>query len=163
MQAEKTKGQGPDRRHRVPVQEEQGRLAEGPCRLHGRPTRSPSRARLTRQEIIIATGSSVTPLPGVEVDNDQGRHRRFHRRAGAAQGARASGRDRRRRDRAGTRLGLARLGAKVTVVEYLDQILPGMDGDVRKEAAKIFKKQGLESSSGTKVTGAPLSRARRPR
>ena len=47
-----------------------------------------------------------------------------------------------------------RLGAKVTVVEFLDQLLPGMDGDVRKEAAKIFKKQGMELKLGTKVTGA---------
>ena len=37
-----------------------------------------------------------------------------------------------------------RLGAQVTVVEFLDQILPGFDGDVRKEANKIFKKQGIE-------------------
>ena len=33
-----------------------------------------------------------------------------------------------------------RLGAKVTVVEFLDQLLPGMDGEVRKEAGKISKK-----------------------
>ena len=45
-----------------------------------------------------------------------------------------------------------RLGAKVTVVEFLDQILPGFDGDVRKEASKIFKKQGIEFRLGTKVT-----------
>jgi dihydrolipoamide dehydrogenase len=45
-----------------------------------------------------------------------------------------------------------RLGAKVTVVEFLDQILPGMDGDVRKEAAKIFKKQGFAIRTSTKVT-----------
>jgi dihydrolipoamide dehydrogenase len=47
-----------------------------------------------------------------------------------------------------------RLGAKVTVVEFLDQILPGMDGEVRKEAAKIFKKQGFDIKTGTKVTKA---------
>ncbi|MDQ3482694.1 MAG: FAD-dependent oxidoreductase, partial [Pseudomonadota bacterium] len=47
-----------------------------------------------------------------------------------------------------------RLGSKVTVVEFLDQILPGMDGEVRKEANKIFKKQGFEFRLGTKVTGA---------
>jgi dihydrolipoamide dehydrogenase len=47
-----------------------------------------------------------------------------------------------------------RLGTKVTVVEYLDQILPGMDGDVRKEANKIFKKQGFEIRTSTKVTKA---------
>jgi dihydrolipoamide dehydrogenase len=46
-----------------------------------------------------------------------------------------------------------RLGAKVTVVEFLDQLFPGMDGDVRKEAAKIFK-QGFELKLSTKVTGA---------
>jgi dihydrolipoamide dehydrogenase len=45
-----------------------------------------------------------------------------------------------------------RLGAKVTCVEFLDQILPGMDGDVRKEANKIFKKQGIEFKLGAKVT-----------
>jgi dihydrolipoamide dehydrogenase len=49
-----------------------------------------------------------------------------------------------------------RLGAQVTVVEYLDQILPGMDGEVRKEAAKIFKKQGFNIRTGTKVTGATV-------
>jgi dihydrolipoamide dehydrogenase len=49
-----------------------------------------------------------------------------------------------------------RLGAEVTVVEYLDQILPGMDGEVRKEAAKIFKKQGFAIKTGTKVTGASV-------
>ncbi|HYN45080.1 MAG TPA: FAD-dependent oxidoreductase, partial [Allosphingosinicella sp.] len=47
-----------------------------------------------------------------------------------------------------------RLGAKVIVVEFLDQILPGMDGEVRKECAKIFKKQGFEIRTGTKVTKA---------
>jgi len=50
-----------------------------------------------------------------------------------------------------------RLGAKVTVVEYLDQILPGFDGDVRKEAAKLFKKQGIEFKTGTNVTGVAVS------
>src|SRR6185436_18349659 len=47
-----------------------------------------------------------------------------------------------------------RLGAKVIVVEYLDQILPGMDGEVRKECAKIFKKQGFDIRTSTKVTKA---------
>ena len=49
-----------------------------------------------------------------------------------------------------------RLGAEVTVVEYLDQLLPGMDGDVRKDAAKIFKKQGMVLKLGTKVTGVAV-------
>src|SRR3546814_16727263 len=49
-----------------------------------------------------------------------------------------------------------RLGAKVTCVEFLDQILPGFDGEVRKEANKIFKKQGVEFKLGTKVTGVAV-------
>jgi dihydrolipoamide dehydrogenase len=48
------------------------------------------------------------------------------------------------------------LGAEVICVEFLDQILPGMDGDVRKEANKIFKKQGIEFKLSTKVTGVSV-------
>jgi dihydrolipoamide dehydrogenase len=49
-----------------------------------------------------------------------------------------------------------RLGAEVTCVEFLDQILPGMDGDVRKEANKILTKQGFEFRLSTKVTGVAV-------
>src|SRR5690606_37256525 len=49
-----------------------------------------------------------------------------------------------------------RLGAEVTCIEFLDQILPGMDGDVRKEAHKILKKQGIEFRLSTKVTGVTV-------
>jgi dihydrolipoamide dehydrogenase len=49
-----------------------------------------------------------------------------------------------------------RLGANVTVVEYLPTILTGNDEDVVKEADKIFRKQGLEIHTGTKVTGAEV-------
>ncbi len=47
---------------------------------------------------------------------------------------------------------LSRLGSDVTVVEYLDRILPGMDNEVAKEAQRTFKKQGLTFKLGTKVT-----------
>ena len=47
-----------------------------------------------------------------------------------------------------------RLGAKVTVVELAPTIMPGNDEDVVKEAEKIFRKQGLELRTGTRVTGA---------
>ena len=47
-----------------------------------------------------------------------------------------------------------RLGARVTVVEFMPTILPGMDEDVIKEADKTFRKQGLELRTGSKVTGA---------
>ena len=47
----------------------------------------------------------------------------------------------------------SRLGADVTVVEYLDRILPGADADIAKDAQRILKKQGLTFKLATKVTG----------
>ncbi|MEP6835061.1 MAG: dihydrolipoyl dehydrogenase [Gemmatimonas sp.] len=49
-----------------------------------------------------------------------------------------------------------RLGARVHVVEFMPAILPGTDDDVVKEADKIFRRQGLEIHTGTKVTGADV-------
>ncbi|MDZ7895729.1 MAG: dihydrolipoyl dehydrogenase [Sphingobium sp.] len=110
--------------------------------------------KVTAKNIVIATGSSVTPLPGVTVDNAGGV---IVDSTGALELAKVPGH---MVVIGGGVIGLElgsvwrRLGAKVTVVEYLDQILPGMDGDVRKEANKIFKKQGFEFKLGTKVTAA---------
>ncbi len=108
----------------------------------------------TADKIMIATGSSVTPLPGVEVDQKV---------IVDSTGALALPKVPKHLvviggGVIGLELGSVwrRLGAAVTVVEYLDQILPGMDGEVRKEAAKIFKKQGFEIRTGTKVTGASV-------
>ena len=105
---------------------------------------------VTAKDVVIATGSSVTPLPGVEIDQ-----RVVVDSTGALDlptvpehlvviGGGVIGLE----------LGSVwrRLGAKVTCVEFLDQILPGFDGDIRKEAAKIFKKQGIEFRLSTKVT-----------
>ena len=112
---------------------------------------------VTAKNILIATGSSVTPLPGVEVDNDAAM---IVDSTGALALPKVpehlvviGG------GVIGLELGSVwlRLGAKVTVVEYLDQILPGMDEEVRKEAAKIFKKQGFDIKTGTKVTGATVA------
>ncbi|MBS0505683.1 MAG: dihydrolipoyl dehydrogenase [Proteobacteria bacterium] len=108
------------------------------------------------KNIVIATGSSVTPLPGVEVDNAKGV---IVDSTGALELAKVpehlvviGG------GVIGLELGSVwrRLGAKVTCVEFLDQILPGFDGEVRKEANKIFKKQGFEFKLSTKVTGATV-------
>ena len=109
---------------------------------------------VTARDIVIATGSSVTPLPGVEIDQKV---------VVDSTGALAlpkvpehlvviGG------GVIGLELGSVwrRLGARVTVVEYLDQILPGFDGEVRKESAKLFKKQGFELKTGTKVTGVTV-------
>ncbi|WP_022673208.1 dihydrolipoyl dehydrogenase [Novosphingopyxis baekryungensis] len=111
---------------------------------------------VTAQSVIIATGSSVMPLPGVEVDNDGGI---VVDSTGALSLPKVpehmvliGG------GVIGLELGSVwrRLGAKVTCVEFLDQILPGMDGDIRKEGAKLFKKQGIDFRTGTKVTGVTV-------
>jgi dihydrolipoamide dehydrogenase len=47
-----------------------------------------------------------------------------------------------------------RLGARVTVLEYLERILPGMDSEVAQEAERIFERQGIEFKLGAAVTGA---------
>jgi dihydrolipoamide dehydrogenase len=104
------------------------------------------------RNIVIATGSSVTPLPGVTIDQE-----RIVDSTGALELAQVP---KRMVVIGGGVIGLElgsvwrRLGAQVTVVEFLDQILPGFDGDVRKEANKIFKKQGFEFRLSTKVTKA---------
>ena len=46
-----------------------------------------------------------------------------------------------------------RLGSEVTVVEFLDRILPGFDGEVAKQSQRIFQKQGFQFRLGSKVTG----------
>ena len=111
---------------------------------------------VTAKNVVIATGSRVTPLPGVEVDNAKGV---VVDSTGALElpavpkkmvviGAGVIGLE----------LGSVwrRLGAEVTCVEFLDEVLPGMDGDIRKEARKIFKKQGIDFKLSTKVTGVTV-------
>lgn len=111
---------------------------------------------ITARDILIATGSAVTPLPGVEVDNAKGvvvdstgalTLPKVPRKMVVIGGGVI-----------GLELGSvwSRLGAEVLVVEFLDQILPGMDGDVRKEAARIFKKQGFTFKLSSKVTGVAV-------
>lgn len=107
------------------------------------------------KNIVIATGSSVTPLPGVTVDQKV-----VVDSTGALELDKVPGK---MVVIGGGVIGLElgsvwrRLGAEVTIVEYLDQILPGFDGDVRKETQKLFKKQGLNFKTGTKVTGVTVT------
>lgn len=110
--------------------------------------------KVTAKNIVIATGSSVMPLPGVEVDQ-----KTVVDSTGALEIPKVpehmvviGG------GVIGLELGSVwrRLGAKVTVVEYVDQILPGFDGEVRRESAKLFKKQGMELKLSTKVTGVTV-------
>ncbi|MFL0586665.1 dihydrolipoyl dehydrogenase [uncultured Sphingomonas sp.] len=111
--------------------------------------------KVTAKNVVIATGSSVTPLPGVTIDQKV-----VVDSTGALELPKVpehmvviGG------GVIGLELGSVwrRLGAKVTCVEFLDQILPGFDGDVRKEANKIFKKQGIEFKLGTKVTNVAVN------
>ena len=112
----------------------------------------PVRAR----NVVIATGSSVTPLPGVEIDNTKGV---VVDSTGALELAAVP---KKMVVIGGGVIGLElgsvwrRLGAEVTVVEFLDQLLPGMDGEVRKEAGKLFRKQGMTLRLSTKVTGVAV-------
>ncbi len=103
------------------------------------------------KNIIIATGSDVMPLPGVEIDE-----KRIVSSTGALSLADVP---KHMIVIGGGVIGLElgsvwrRLGAKVTVVEYLDRILPPMDGEVSKQFQRILKKQGVEFKLSTKVTG----------
>jgi dihydrolipoamide dehydrogenase len=104
----------------------------------------------TAKNIVIATGSSVTPLPGVEIDQKV-----VVDSTGALSLAKVPAK---MIVIGGGVIGLemgsvwGRLGTQVTVIEYADQILPGFDEEVRKESAKIFKKQGFDIKTSLKVT-----------
>jgi dihydrolipoamide dehydrogenase len=107
---------------------------------------------LKASSIVIATGSDVAPLAGVAIDE---------KKILSSTGAIAL--DRVPETLAvigggviGLELGSVwhRLGAKVTVIEFLDTILPGMDGEMAKFAQRVLAKQGLEFCLATKVTGA---------
>lgn len=108
---------------------------------------------LEAKNIVIATGSDVAGIPGVEVKFDE---KVIVSSTGALEFAKVPGH---LVVVGGGVIGLelgsvwARLGAKVTVVEYLDTILGGMDGEVAKQMQRLLAKQGLEFRLGAKVTG----------
>jgi dihydrolipoyl dehydrogenase len=111
-----------------------------------------SESTLETKNILIATGSESTPIPGVEIDE-----KKIVTSTGALELNKVPehfvviG---------GGYIGLEmgsvwrRLGSKVTVVEFLDRITPGMDGEVSKNFQRILAKQGMEFRLKTKVTGA---------
>jgi dihydrolipoamide dehydrogenase len=101
--------------------------------------------------IVIATGSESTPLPGVSIDEE-----RVVTSTGALElksvpkrllviGAGVIGLE----------IGSVwrRLGSEVAVVEFLDRILPGFDGEIAKQSQRIFQKQGFQFRLSSKVTG----------
>jgi len=104
------------------------------------------------ENVVIATGSDVASLPFLEIDED-----RMMSSTGAMEMRKVP---KKLAVIGGGVIGLElgsvwnRLGAEVTVIEFLDQILPGMDGEIRKTAQRTLKKQGIKFKTGTKVTAA---------
>ncbi len=107
------------------------------------------------RNIVIATGSDVARLKGIEIDE---------KRIVSSTGALAL-------DKVpekllvigagviGLELGSVwrRLGAQVTVVEFMDGVLPGMDSEVRRQAQRLFEKQGMNFKLGSKVSAVDAS------
>lgn len=107
---------------------------------------------LQATNILIATGSVSAPLAGVKLDGDRiGTSTEALMYPDVPEHLVVIG-----AGVIGLELGSvwSRLGAKVTVLEYMPTILPGMDAELVKTATKIFKKQGIDFKLGMKVTGA---------
>lgn len=108
------------------------------------------------KNILIATGSEATPFPGLEIDE---------KRVVSSTGAIALEKvPEKLIVIGGGIIGLemasvwSRLGSKVTVVEFLNQIGgPGMDSEIAKQTQKILKKQGIDFKLSTKVVDGDAS------
>ncbi len=107
--------------------------------------------KLAAKHVVIATGSTPSMLPGIEIDE-----KRILTSTGALELTKVPGR---MVVIGGGVIGLElgsvwrRLGARVHIVEYLDNILPGMDGAVVKQFSRTLKKQGCKLHLGMKVAG----------
>ncbi|WP_430397391.1 dihydrolipoyl dehydrogenase [Ferrovibrio sp.] len=111
---------------------------------------------LTAKHIILAPGSEVTPLPGIDIDEEK---------VVSSTGAlKLAAIPKTMVVIGGGVIGLelgsvwSRLGAEVTVVEFLDRILPTNDGEVSKQMQRVLTKQGMKFKLGTKVTSAKASK-----
>ena len=110
----------------------------------------------TAKHLVIATGSDSVPLKGVEVDE-----KRIVTSTGALELDKVPGH---LVVIGGGVIGLelgsvwSRLGAQVTVVEFLDRITPGLDGEISKAFQQSLTKQGFKFKLGHKVTGAKATR-----
>jgi dihydrolipoamide dehydrogenase len=114
-----------------------------------------STQRLETRNIVIATGSDIARLKGIEIDE---------KRVVSSTGALSLDKVPERllvigAGVIGLELGSVwnRLGAKVTVVEFLDRILPGMDGEIAKQFQRILEKQGFAFKLSAKVTAIDTS------
>ena len=106
------------------------------------------------KNIVIATGSDSTPLPGVEVDET-----RIVTSTGALELDQVPGH---LVVIGGGVIGLElgsvwhRLGAEVTVIEFLDRLVPGMDAEIARQTERVLTKQGLKFRLKSKVTAAAV-------
>ncbi len=109
-----------------------------------------SKQTIETKAIVIATGSDVAPLPGVTIDEKD-----IVSSTGALELPKVPGRILVvGAGVIGLELGSvwSRLGADVTAVEFLDRILPGLDGETAKQAQRVLEKQGLKFVLGHKVS-----------
>ncbi|WP_341896107.1 dihydrolipoyl dehydrogenase [Ferrovibrio terrae] len=111
-----------------------------------------SKGTYSAKHIVIATGSEVTPLRGIEIDEKQV--------VSSTGGLKLASVPKTMVVIGGGVIGLelgsvwSRLGAEVTVVEFLDRILPTNDGEVSKQMQRILTKQGMKFKLSTKVSAA---------
>lgn len=140
------------KKHKVTRYEGTGRLIGAGAVAVERSAAAGGELRLECKHVILATGSSSATLKGVEQDGD--------RIATSTEALSWSSVPRHLVVIGAGVIGLelgsvwARLGAKVTVVEYLDRILPGMDSELAREAQRAFEKQGLSFQLGARVRSA---------
>ena len=138
------------KKNKVELVQGMGKIA-APGKVEVKPAKG-AKKTLTAGNILIATGSEVAPLPGVDIDEKQIVSSTGALELGAVPkhmvvvGA----------GYIGLELGSVwrRLGAEVTVVEFLDRITPGMDGELSKNLQRVLTKQGLAFKLGSKVTAA---------
>ncbi len=137
------------KKHKIDHVEGHGSIA-GKGEVSVKPAKGEAKT-LKAKNIVIATGSEVTPLPGVEIDGERivtSDHAIALKSVPKKMVLIGAG-------VIGLELGSVwrRLGAEVTVVEYMDRALPGMDQEVSKQAKRLFEKQGLTFMLSRKVTG----------
>lgn len=113
-----------------------------------------SKRTVTTANTIIATGSDVISLPGVKIDGQvviSSTEALSLPKVPEHMVVIGGG-------VIGLELGSVwrRLGSKVTVVEFMDRLIPTMDGEVSKEFEKIMKRQGMAIKTSTKVTGVEV-------
>jgi dihydrolipoamide dehydrogenase len=114
-----------------------------------------AKTALNAKATIIATGSAPANLPGIEIDE-----KRIVSSTGALALAEVPGH---LAVIGAGYIGLemasvwGRLGAKITVIEFLDRIVPGMDGELATQFQKMLRRQKMKFKLSTKVTGAELT------